>query len=114
MKRKFNFFIKLSILVVFTFTFIACPAHTKIVRIKSNPSKYKEVMIVGQVTDHFTGGGTNLYEIDDTTGKIWVVTRNSLPSINTMVGVQGDVSTNFNVGGRDFGTVIQEKKRVVK
>jgi hypothetical protein len=55
--------------------------------------------------------GTGAYELDDGTGKIWVVTRRGVPSRGSRVGAKGRVYTGFNLSGRNFGTVLEESDR---
>jgi hypothetical protein len=95
----------------------ACPSQTNIGKITADPDRYmdKEVGIVGRVTDSygvpFVGGA---YELDDGTGKIWVVTQRGTPSKGSRVGVKGRVYTGATFRGRNFGTAIREEDRRVK
>ena len=91
----------------------ACPSQTNIGRINADPGRYrdKEVAIVGRVTDSYGVLGNGAYEIDDGTGKIWVVTRRGVPSRGSQVGVKGHVHNGFSFGGRSFGTVLEETDR---
>jgi hypothetical protein len=106
--------LKLSALIVVVLFLAACPASTKTALIKSNPSKYKDVKIMGTVTDTYSAAGANMYEIEDDTGRIWVVTNKVAPSVGSLAGIEGNVATNFSLAGREFGTVVQEKKRKIK
>jgi hypothetical protein len=51
------------------------------------------------------------YEIDDGTGRIWVVTRRGVPGRGARVGAKGHVYTGFNLSGRNLGTVLEESDR---
>lgn len=93
----------------------ACPDRTEIGKINSDPDRYfdKEVGVVGTVTDSygvpFVGGA---YELDDGTGKIWVVTeRQGVPSKGARVGVKGRVFNGPALRGRTFGTAVRESER---
>jgi hypothetical protein len=108
----------LPVLLVAVLGLTACPKQTNIAKINADPDRYmnKEVGIVGRVTDSygvpFVGGA---YELDDGTGKIWVVTeRGSTPSRGTRVGVKGRVYTGATFRGRNFGTALREQDRRVK
>jgi hypothetical protein len=96
------------------FTFAACPSRTTIGKINADPQRYfdKEVGIAGTVVDSygvpFVGGA---YEIDDGSGKIWVVTERGTPSKGSRVGVKGHVVSGPVVKGRTFGTAIRESDR---
>jgi hypothetical protein len=95
----------------------ACPSQTNISKINADPNRYmdKDVGLVGRVTDSygvpFVGGA---YELDDGTGKIWVVTQQGVPSRGARVGVKGRVYTGAVYRGRNFGTAIREEDRRVK
>ena len=110
--RKFAFF---SLLAAGALILTAC-SQTTISKINADPARYKnkEVGIVGRVTDSYGIMGTGTYEIDDGTGRIWVATTRGVPSKGSRVGVKGHVHTGFAIGGRSFGTVIEESGRKVE
>jgi starvation-inducible outer membrane lipoprotein len=91
----------------------ACPSQTTISKINADPARYrnKEVAIVGTVRDSYGALGQGAYELDDGTGRIWVVTRRGVPSRGARVGAKGHVYNGFNFGGRNFGTVLEETDR---
>ena len=91
----------------------ACPSQTNIGKINRDPGRYrdKEVGIVGRVTDSYGVLGNGAYEIDDGTGKMWVVTKRGVPSRGARVGTKGYVHTGFSFAGRTFGTVLEETDR---
>jgi hypothetical protein len=93
-----------------------CPSQTTISKVNADPGRYrnKEVGIVGHVTDSYGVLGNGAYEIDDGTGRIWVVTNRGVPSRGSRVGTKGKVYTGFAIQGRSFGTVLQETDRQVK
>ena len=94
----------------------ACPEQTSISRINADPGRYrnKEVGIVGRVTDSYGVLGNGAYEIDDGTGRIWVVTTRGVPSRGSRVGAKGRVYNGFSFGGRSYGTVLEEHGRSAK
>jgi hypothetical protein len=94
----------------------ACPSQTTISKINADPARYhnKEVAIVGTVRDSYGALGQGAYEIDDGTGRLWVVTKRGVPSRGARVGVKGHVYNGFNFGGRNYGTVIEETDRRFK
>jgi len=56
--------------------------------------------------------GEGAYEVDDGTGRIWVLTdRGGVPGQDSRVQVTGRVSTGITFAGRSFGTVIRETDR---
>src|SRR5262244_3700517 len=93
--------------------FTACPSQTTISKINADPARYrnKEVGIAGRVTNSYGALGNGAYEIDDGTGRLWVVTRRGVPSRGAEVGTKGHIYTGFNFGGRNFGTVLEETDR---
>lgn len=106
----------LSLLLVATFLFTACPKRESISKILADPARYtdKEVGITGTVTDAYGVLNTGAYELDDGTGKIWIVTRRGVPARGAKVGAKGRVYTGFNLSGRSLGTVLEESDRRTK
>src|SRR5258708_30628435 len=111
--KKFEY---LFTLIACTVLLTACPSQTTISKINGDPARYKnkEVGVVGRVTDSYGVMGTGAYEIDDGTGRIWVATTRGVPSRGSRVGVKGKVHNGFTVGGRSFGTIIEETDRRVR
>ena len=105
-----------SMLMAVVFLLTACPSQTTISKINADPGRYrdKEVGIVGNVTDSYGVLGNGAYEIDDGTGRLWVVTKRGVPARGSRVGAKGRVYTGFNFGGRNFGTVLEETDRRAK
>jgi hypothetical protein len=93
--------------------FTACPSQTNVAKINSDPGRYrgKEVGIVGRVTDSYGIPGYGAYEIDDGTGRLWVVTRRGAPARGSRVGAKGRVQTGITFNGRSYGTVLEETDR---
>ena len=102
-----------SLLLTAVLLLTACPSQTTISKINADPARYrnKEVAIVGTVRDSYGALGQGAYELDDGTGRIWVVTRRGVPSRGARVGAKGRVYTGFNYGGRNYGTVLEETDR---
>lgn len=102
-----------SLLLAAVFLLSACPSQTTISKINADPARYrnKEVSIAGTVTDSYGALGQGAYELDDGTGRLWVVTRRGVPSRGARVGAKGHVYTGFNFGGRNYGTVLEETDR---
>ncbi len=113
-QRRKSIFLSLMLLGAFLLT--ACPQRETISRINADPGRYrnKEVGVVGTVTDSYGVLGNGAYEVDDGTGKLWVVTRRGVPSRGSRIGAKGRVYTGFSFGGRSFGTVLEESDRSVK
>jgi len=68
--------------------------------IKADPGRYadKEVGVVGTVTRSIGALGTGVYEIDDGTGKLWVVSKTGLPREGAKIGVKGTIRDGYSLG----------------
>ncbi len=89
--------------------------RTKIGDIKSDPGRFqnKEVTIAGKVTGVSIGAlNTGLYEIDDGTGKLYVLSSSrGAPSKDAYIGVKGTVMQTFTFLGKNYATVLKETDR---
>jgi hypothetical protein len=105
-----------TLVLVAVLLLTACPKQETISKINADPGRYrdKQVGIAGTVTDSYGILGNGAYEIDDGTGRLWVVTRRGVPSRGSRVGAKGRIYTGFNWGGRSFGTVLEETDRRVQ
>jgi hypothetical protein len=85
-------------------------------QINADPSRYngKTISIVGTVTDSWGVLGNGAYEIDDGTGRMWVVADRTVPARGTRVEAKGRVMTGFVARGRNMGTVLRETGRKAK
>lgn len=104
------------VLLIVTLLFTACPQQTSISKIMADPTRYhnREVGIAGTVTDSYGILGQGAYEIDDGTGRLWVATTRGVPSRGSHIGVKGHILSGFNIGGRNFGTILEESGRSAK
>ena len=104
-------------LLLGTVLLTACPSQTNISKINADPDRYrgKEIGIAGRVTNCYGAMGTGAYEIDDGTGRIWVVaTKHGVPSRGSQVGAKGYLRSGFSFNGRNYGTVVEETDRRTK
>src|SRR5919109_1021257 len=77
-----------------TLLLAGCPQHRTIAEINRDPSYFmnKEVVVTGTVRHSYGLLGQGVFELDDGTGSIWVLSENyGVPADNTKVGVQGTV-----------------------
>ncbi|MEW6126028.1 MAG: hypothetical protein AB1757_03110 [Acidobacteriota bacterium] len=91
-----------------------CPERKKIRDITADPGRFnnKEVTIVGRVTNSYGALGYGVFEIDDGTGRMWVVTEKyGVPSKDAYIGVSGKVIPGVTYNGRNFGTGLHESER---
>jgi len=92
----------------------AC-GSVRIARINADPSRYfnRTVRVEGKVTNSIGAMGTGGYQVDDGTGKIYVISSTGVPARGTSVKVTGRVMSGVNVLGRSFGTAIREQHHKV-
>ncbi|MFL6227968.1 MAG: hypothetical protein ACJ741_04215 [Pyrinomonadaceae bacterium] len=91
-------------------------AKKSINEINADPSRYynKTISVVGTVTDSYGVLGQGMYEIDDGTGRLWVVAGRTVPARGSRVEAKGKLITGFVMRGRNMGTVLQESGRKAK
>ena len=79
---------------------VGCEYKT-INQILAEPQRYakRDVGITGNVVRSFSVLGAGAYQVDDGTGKIWVVAKNNVPREGARVGVKGKIQDGFNLGG---------------
>lgn len=108
-KRIFHF----TAILIVAFLLAACE-RTKISQINTDPGRYmnKEVAVAGHVTQSIGALGKGIYQIDDGTGKLWVVSNvRGVPSRGARVGVKGRVKPSVTVLGINYLTVMEETDR---
>ena len=90
--RKLGGLLLLSLLAVIL---TGCPKQTTIADIKKDPARYenKEVSLRGHVTQAFGALGQGIYEIDDNTGRLWVLVESTgVPRQGAEGGTSGKLS----------------------
>src|SRR5438445_12632501 len=108
-KKIFYFSVTLLIGVLL----VACE-RTKISEINADPGRYmnKEVAVVGRVTQSIGALGKGVYQVDDGTGRLWVMTNSrGVPSKGAKVGVKGYVKPTITFLGVNYATVMAETDR---
>lgn len=92
----------------------------KISSILERPDKYmdRNVTVAGEVTRTYALNlfiaEAGAYQIDDGTGKIWVITRTGVPREGAQVGLKGHVGSGVRIGSEMFGAVIREDERRIR
>jgi hypothetical protein len=83
----------------------------KIRQVLNNPTRYqgRDVRFNGNVTRSTGLIVAGVYEIDDGTGKINVLSTRPVPQKGARVTVKGRMQSGINVLGRSIGTVLQEE-----
>lgn len=110
-KSRLLLYLPLALLVI---ALTGCPQRRSIAQINGDPGAYfnKEVTVVGTVTHSFGVLGNGAFELDDGTGKIWVLAENyGVPGNGARVGVTGRVIPTVEFGGRSFANAIRETQR---
>src|ERR687883_86704 len=94
----------------------AASAKTSINKINADPGKYynKKVSIEGTVTDSYGVLGQGAYELDDGTGKIWVIAERAVPARGSRVEAKGHGITGFVYRGRNLAAAVRETGRKAK
>jgi hypothetical protein len=76
-----------------------CAAKT-VRQISDDPYRYsdREVSVSGRVIESFALASRGAYEIEDRTGRLWVISDQGVPRRDTRVNVKGRVRTAFDFG----------------
>jgi hypothetical protein len=77
----------------------ACAART-INQVLADPGHYRdrEVKLSGSVVDSYSFVGNGAYQIEDSTGKLWIVSNRGVPRKGARVSVKGTVREGFSLG----------------
>lgn len=96
--------------------FLAGCGAVRIGKILDEPNRYRDrtVRVDGTVDLSFGAAAAGFYEVDDGTGKIYVISRNGAPRKGSRVSVKGRVFSGVTVGERSFGTAIREEEHHVR
>jgi membrane protein implicated in regulation of membrane protease activity len=77
----------------------ACATRT-INEVLADPSRYRDrdVRLQGAVVDSYSVLGNGAYQLDDTTGRLWIVSNTGVPRQGARVKVTGRVREGFSLG----------------
>ncbi len=112
-KIVFRIVIAVAVIAIMLAT-AACPTHRSIADINRDPARFgnREVAIAGRVVSSWGALGTGMYQIDDGTGTMWVISNGyGVPAKGVSIGVAGYIQPTFSLGGRSFATVMKESRR---
>ncbi len=86
--------------ILFTVLIVSGCEQKSINEIKADPSRYanREVTVAGTVVRSFSVLGRGAYEIDDGTGKLWVVSETGVPREGAKISVSGTIRDAYNLG----------------
>jgi RecJ-like exonuclease len=108
---------KLFVVVAITFAMVmiaGCPTQTTVNKIQQDPGHFynKEVALRGTVTETYGALGTGVYQLDDGTGKIWILSENyGVPGKGARVTVTGNVVDTISFAGKSFATALRQTRR---
>jgi hypothetical protein len=101
-------------LIALALLLAGCPPRESIEKINRDPGRFagKEITIAGRVADSFGAMGTGVFQIDDGTGTMWVLSEKyGIPGNGANVAVTGRIQQGFAFGGRNFVTILRETER---
>ena len=110
MTKKLCFFVGILVLGL---AMVACE-KVKIGDINADPGRFmgKEVGVVGTVTQSIGALGKGIYQVDDGTGRLWVLAMSrGVPTKGAKVGVKGHLTSSITFLGTNYATVLQEDDR---
>ncbi|MEO0012151.1 MAG: hypothetical protein RLZZ535_540 [Cyanobacteriota bacterium] len=88
-----SFFVRLkqiSLGVTLLASLVGC--RTPVITVKESPKKVgKTVYLTGKVLHIAPFLGNAAYQIEDATGKIWVVTAQTIPQLNQQINIKGKI-----------------------
>lgn len=85
---------------------------TPISTVLEAPDGANEIYIRGTVINRVAVLGQGLYEVEDSTGSVWVLTADEVPAIDAKVTVKGISEGLMQLGDRRFGVTIKEIERL--
>jgi hypothetical protein len=100
-------------ILVLGLSLVACE-QARISQINADPGRYtnKEVAVIGHVTQSIGAFGKGIYQVDDGSGRLWVVANiRGVPSKGAKVGVKGYVRPTITFLGVNYATVMEETGR---
>jgi hypothetical protein len=93
----------------------ACPGAKSIRELLDDPGKYdgKTVRIAGDVTGAVGALGVGVYQVNDGTGTLTVVSKDGsgTPRVGAKVGVQGEFRSAFTLGLKSVTVLVEQQRR---
>ena len=90
-------------------------ANPKILNIKNNIEEFKnqEVTLNGKVIETLAIPfvRTGAYQLDDGSGRIWVLSAKNVPERGNQVIVTGTITVGVELGGKRFGVMVKETNK---
>ena len=101
-------------LLLLLLLFSACSHRVSIEAINHDPTEFrsKEISVAGRVANSFVEGNAAAFELDDGTGRLWVLRENTnVPAPNSSVRVTGKIEQALPFAGRNFVVILRETPR---
>lgn len=78
----------------------ACASSRTVNELLADPARYRNstVKLSGEVVDSYSLANRGAYQIDDGTGRLWIVSEAGVPRRTARVTVKGKVREGFNLG----------------
>ena len=91
--------VSLFMLLIGAISSAAC-ASRSINQVLADPSRYtnKEVKVSGNVVDSYSAVGRGVYQLEDKTGRLWIISDRGVPRRGARVSVKGTVREGFSLG----------------
>ena len=93
----------------------ACPGVKPIRELMDDPSRFdgKTVRIAGEVRESIGALGVGVYQINDGTGTLTVVSKagNGTPRVGATVGVEGEFRSAFTLGSLTGAVLVEQQRR---
>ena len=105
-----------SILLILAAVFLSACGSVRIGQLNADPTRYqnRNVTVEGRVLNSFGALGAGGYQVEDETGKIFVIsTRSGVPSKGSHVRVSGRLQSGATILGKTYGNAIQEENHRV-
>ena len=98
--RRTAQFALLALLVAGALTSTACASARTINELLADPDRYRndKVRLSGEVIDSYSVGNRGIYQLDDGTGRLWIVSVHGVPRRTARVDVKGRVGAGLNLG----------------
>ncbi|MGE5570374.1 MAG: hypothetical protein ACM3S5_15160 [Rhodospirillales bacterium] len=110
MRLKFGFSVLLATLLL-----SGCGV-TRVGRILDEPHRFhnRTVRVEGKVNRSYGAVLAGVYQVDDGSGSIYVISNRGVPRTGASVKVKGRVMNGIIIGSRSFGTAIQEENHRIR
>lgn len=98
-QKRYSRYALLTVIALLVLFMLGCEQKS-INQIRADPSRYanQEVAVTGTVVRSVSLLGRGAFEIEDGTGKLWVVSEKGVPREGAKVVVKGTIRDAYNLG----------------